>query len=96
MTLFKHLSFNFTFGLPTTPFIIYYFFATTLNGFVLTKSTASFNVPVNNIYTKIASYSLPQNSYINITLKYCFDEKIYDINKVDTILFAVSGKQIKE
>ena len=45
---------------------------------------------------KSASYSLPQNSYINITLKYCFDKRIYDINKVDTILYAVCGKQIKE
>lgn len=45
---------------------------------------------------KSASYSLPQNSYVNITLKYCFDEKIYDVNKVDEILYAVSGKLIKE
>lgn len=45
---------------------------------------------------KSASYSLPQNSYVNITLKYCFDEKIYDVNKVDEILYATSGKLIKE
>ena len=45
---------------------------------------------------KSASFSLPQNSYINITLKYCFDKRIYDINRVDTILFAICGKQIKE
>lgn len=45
---------------------------------------------------KSASYSLPQNSYINITLKYCFDEKIFDINKVDSILYSISGKSIKE
>ncbi len=45
---------------------------------------------------KSASYSLPQNSYVNITLKYCFDEKIYDVTKVDEILYATSGKLIKE
>ena len=45
---------------------------------------------------KSASYSLPQNSYINITLKYCFDERIYNVNKVNELLYAVSGKQIKE
>ena len=45
---------------------------------------------------KSASYSLPQNSYINITLKYCFDEDIFDISKVDEILYSVSGKTIKE
>ncbi len=45
---------------------------------------------------KSASYSLPLNSYINITLKYCFDEKIYNVNKVNELLYAISGKQIKE
>lgn len=45
---------------------------------------------------KSASYSLPQNSYINITLKYCFDENIFDISKVDEILYSVCGKTIKE
>ncbi len=45
---------------------------------------------------KSASYSLPQNSYVNITLKYCFDEEIYDVDKVNEILYSVSGKQIKD
>ena len=45
---------------------------------------------------KSASYSLPQNSYVNITLKYCFDEKIYDVTKVDELLYAVCGKIIRE
>ena len=45
---------------------------------------------------KSASYSLPLNSYINITLKYCFDEKIYNINRVNELLYTISGKQIKE
>ncbi len=43
-----------------------------------------------------ASYSLPQNSYVNITLKYCFDNEMYNINEVNDLLFAVSGKVIKE
>lgn len=43
-----------------------------------------------------ASYSLPQNSYINITLKYCFDNQIYDINKVNKLIYSVSSKEIKQ
>ena len=45
---------------------------------------------------KSASYSLPQNSYINISLKYCFSEKIYDVNRVNNILYAVCGKLVKD
>lgn len=41
-----------------------------------------------------AAYSLPQNSYINITLKYCFDNKIYDIYRVNELIYAVSNKEI--
>ncbi len=43
-----------------------------------------------------ASYSLPQNSYVNITLKYCFDNEMYNINEVNDLLYAVSGKVIRE
>lgn len=42
-----------------------------------------------------AAYSLPQNSYINITLKYCFDNKIYDIYRVNELIYAVSNKKIR-
>lgn len=42
-----------------------------------------------------AAYSLPQNSYINITLKYCFDNKIYDIYMVNELIYAVSNKEIR-
>ena len=42
-----------------------------------------------------AAYSLPQNSYINITLKYCFDNKIYDIYRVNELIYAVSNKEIR-
>lgn len=45
---------------------------------------------------KSASYSLPQNSYPNIILKYCFDEKIYDTEKVDELLYSICKKQIRE
>ncbi|MBR3002546.1 MAG: hypothetical protein IKF38_03150 [Clostridia bacterium] len=64
----------------------------------VTLLALSLNLSCND-YEKLlnsASYSLPQNSYINITLKYCFDEKIYDINRVDEILYDVCGKVIKE
>ncbi len=43
-----------------------------------------------------AAYSLPQNSYVNITLKYCFDNQIYDISKVNELIFAVSNREIKD
>lgn len=43
-----------------------------------------------------ASYSLPQNSYVNITLKYCFDNEMYNINEVNDLLYAVSRKIIKD
>lgn len=43
-----------------------------------------------------ASYSLPQNNYTNITLKYCFDNKIYNICKVNELIFTISNKEIKQ
>ena len=64
----------------------------------VTLLALALNLPCND-YEKLlksASYSLPHNSYINITLKYCFDEKIYDINKVDELLYTVCGKVLKE
>ncbi len=45
---------------------------------------------------KCASYSLPLNSYVNITLKYCFNNKIYDINAVNSLLYEVSNKLLKD
>lgn len=64
----------------------------------VTLLALALNLPSNDYENllKSASYSLPQNSYINIALKYCFDEKIYDINRVDEILYGVCGRQIKE
>ena len=43
-----------------------------------------------------AAYSLPQNSYVNITLKYCFDNTIYDIDRINELIFAVSNKEIRD
>ncbi len=64
----------------------------------VTLLALALNLPSNDYENllKSASYSLPQNSYINIALKYCFDEKVYDINRVDEILYGVCGRQIKE
>ena len=45
---------------------------------------------------KCASYALPLNSYVNITLKYCFDNKLYNLSKVNRLIFAVSNKTLKE
>lgn len=52
-----------------------------------------------SVYEKLlnsASYALPQNSYVNIILKYCFDNQIYDSSKVDDLLYSVCKKQIRE
>lgn len=47
-------------------------------------------------FLKSAGYSLPLNSYINITLKYCFDNKIYNLNAVDELLYNVANKTVKD
>lgn len=47
-------------------------------------------------FLRSASYSLPLNSYINITLKYCFDNEIYDLNSVNELLYNVAYKTVKE
>ena len=43
-----------------------------------------------------AGYSLPQNSYINITLQYCFDNEIYDILRVNELIYTISNKEIRD
>lgn len=48
------------------------------------------------IFLKSASYSLPLNSYINITLKYCFDNKIYNLNKVNNLLYSIANKTVRD
>lgn len=62
----------------------------TLLALALELSTKEYETLLNS-----ASYSLPQNTYINITLKYCFDNTIYDINTVNNLIYAISYKQIK-
>ena len=42
-----------------------------------------------------ASYSLSNSSYADITLRYCFDNKIYNVIRVNNLLYTVSGKEIK-
>lgn len=63
----------------------------TLLALALELSTKEYENLLNS-----ASYSLPQNSYINITLKYCFDNKIYNINDVNSLVYEVSNKVIKD
>ena len=63
----------------------------TLLAFALELTSVQYEELLNS-----ASYSLPQNSYVNITLKYCFDNKMYNINEVNDLLYAVSGKVIRE
>ena len=36
----------------------------------------------------LANYSLPNNDYFNIAIKYCFKNKIFDIDQVNDILYA--------
>ena len=63
----------------------------TLLAFALELTSVQYEELLNS-----ASYSLPQNSYVNITLKYCFDNEMYNINEVNDLLYAVSGKVIKD
>lgn len=42
---------------------------------------------LNNLL-KSANYSLPENTYFNIAIIYCFRNKIYDIDQVNDILHA--------
>lgn len=44
---------------------------------------------------KSASYSLPTNMHSRLILRYCFDNKIYDINTVNNLIFSVTRKEIK-
>ena len=43
-----------------------------------------------------ASYSLSSSSYSGVTLKYCFDNKIYDVIYVNNLVYTVTGKEIRE
>ena len=41
-----------------------------------------------------ANYSLSQTSYARVAIKYCFDEKTYDIDEVDKMVYEVAQKHI--
>ena len=43
-----------------------------------------------------ASYSLPSNTYTGITLKYCFDNKIYNVCEVNNLIYTLTNKEIKD
>jgi len=43
-----------------------------------------------------ASYALPKNTYESITIRYCFDNKIYDVHRVNDLVYSVVGKEIRE
>lgn len=45
---------------------------------------------------KTSSYSLSDSSRGDITLRYCFNNKIYNIIEVNNLVFTVTGKEIKE
>ena len=43
-----------------------------------------------------ASYSLPTNTYAGITLKYCFDNKLYNVCEVNNLIYTLTNKEIKD
>lgn len=45
---------------------------------------------------KTASYSLSNSLHSDITIKYCFDNKIYDVIKANNLVYTVTGKEIKK
>ena len=42
-----------------------------------------------------ASYSLATNSRFGITIKYCFEHKIYDVIDANNLFYSVTGKEIR-
>lgn len=41
---------------------------------------------------KSASYSLPKNTVYDLIIRFCFKEKIYDVNKINDFLFSYKCK----
>ena len=41
-----------------------------------------------------ASYSLPKNNIFDLIIRFCFKEKIYDVNKVNELLFEYGCKTL--
>lgn len=41
-----------------------------------------------------ASYSLPKNNVFDLIIRFCFKERIYDVNKVNELLFEYNCKTL--
>ena len=63
----------------------------TLFALSLNLSTKEYKQLLNS-----ASYSLPTNTYVGITLKYCFDNKLYNIFEVNNLIYTLTNKEIKD
>ena len=63
----------------------------TLFALALKLSTEEYNKLLNS-----ASYFLPTNTYTGITLKYCFDNKLYDVYEVNNLIYTLTNKEIKD
>ena len=67
------------------------FWTVTLLALALNLSTEEFEQLLNSAF-----YSLPTNTYSGITLKYCFDNKLYDVYEVNNLIYTLTGREIKE
>ena len=63
----------------------------TLLALALNLSTKKFEQLLNSAF-----YSLPTNTYFGITLKYCFDNKLYDVFYVNNLIYTLTDKEIKD
>ena len=63
----------------------------TLFALALKLSTKEYKQLLNS-----ASYSLPSNTYAGITLKYCFDNKLYNVYEVNNLIYTLTNKEIKD
>lgn len=45
---------------------------------------------------KIASYSLPMNNTFDLIIRFCFKEKIYNLNQINEFLYDHNCKLLKE
>ena len=62
----------------------------TLFALALKLSTEEYKKLLNS-----ASYFLPTNTYTGITLKYCFDNKLYNVYEVNNLIYTLTNKEIK-
>ena len=45
---------------------------------------------------KLASYSLPMNNNFDLIIRFCFKEKIYDVNTINEFLYEHNCKLLNE